>query len=252
VTTPSGDVALGLVHSHDVTYSFHRSVLGVMLHDLEHDRRLLHDIAVKCGSGGLVEARNQTAAAFLSGPAEWLWVVDTDMGFAPDTLDRLLAAADPVERPIVGALCFAWIEGEQDGMGGWLCGTRPTIFQFGEVAGEKTFAAVSEYPPDQLVRCAATGSACILIHRGVLEAITEGHGPTWYDRIATGAGRLLGEDISFCARAGSVGAAVHVHTGVHTNHQKTVWVSHHQHPPAQAEGFLVGESGPELFEVPTR
>ena len=34
------------------------------------------------------------------------------MGFAPDTINRLLEAADPVERPVVGGLCFTQREEE--------------------------------------------------------------------------------------------------------------------------------------------
>lgn len=250
MTAGTRDVVVACIHSHDVTYSWHRSMMGTVLYDQENGRRLANDISVKCGSGGLVEARNEAVAAFLSGPGDWLWTVDTDMGWAPDALHRLLEVADPESRPVVGALCFAWIESEPDGMGGWLCGTRPTIFQFGEhpEAG-KTFAAVQEYPADTLVQCAATGAACILMHRSTLEAMHAEHGPTWYDRIRSENGKLLGEDISFCARAASVGATVHVHTGVPTNHQKTVWISHHQHPPAtpqpstQVETFDLADLG---------
>ena len=58
-------------------------------------------------AAGLVDSRNTVVAAFLDGTDDdWFWWLDDDMGFAPDTLDRLRLAADPVERPIVGALCF--------------------------------------------------------------------------------------------------------------------------------------------------
>jgi hypothetical protein len=234
----SGDVVLAYVHSNEVAYSWHASLVDLVMHDVSHDRRLSHRIAVKCSSGGLVEARNQCAAEFLAGPGDWLFILDTDMGFAPDTLDRLLQVADPTSRPVVGALCFAWLEAEPDGLGGYRCGTRPTVFQFHQdETGRRVFAAVSEYPADAVVPVAATGSACIVWHRSVLEAIAAEYGPTWYDRIPAPAessdGRaLLSEDISACARAGAVGAPVHVHTGVATNHQKTTWIGPADHPPS--------------------
>lgn len=230
-----GDTVAAWVHSHDVAYSWHSSMMGAVTWDMSHDSRLSQRIAVKCGAGGLVEARNEVAASFLGTGAEWLWITDTDMGFAPDTLDRLLAAADPVAAPVVGALCFAWLETDPDGLGGYRCGTRPTIFQFAEVDDQKVFAAAATYPPDELLQVAATGSACLVIHRTALERVHEAYGATWYERIPAAGGKLLGEDISFCARVGSLQMPVFVHTGIHTNHQKRAWISHHDHDPAPAQ-----------------
>ena len=54
-------------------------------------------MGVRYGTGGIVEARNTVARRFLSRDrADWLFWIDTDMGFAPDTIDRLIANADPV------------------------------------------------------------------------------------------------------------------------------------------------------------
>src|SRR6266851_7622422 len=43
-------------------------------------------------------ARNKISADFLTRPAAWLLMCDTDMVFGGDALDRLIAAADPAER----------------------------------------------------------------------------------------------------------------------------------------------------------
>src|SRR5258707_2607111 len=51
-------------------------------------------------------ARNKICADFLTRPAPWLLMVDTDMVFAADALDRLIDAADPAKRPLLGALCW--------------------------------------------------------------------------------------------------------------------------------------------------
>lgn len=235
-SSTGGDVVLAYVHSNEVAYSWHASLVDLVMHDVSHHRRLSHRIAVKCSSGNLVKARNQCAAEFLAGTGEWLFILDTDMGFAADILDRLLEVADPSSRPVVGALCFAWLEAEPDGLGGYRCGTRPTIFQFHETpAGGRVFAAVSEYPPATVLPVAATGSAAIVWHRSTLEAIAAQYGPSWYDRIPApgenGEPDELSEDISACARAAAVGASVHVHTGVATNHQKTTWIGPADHPP---------------------
>jgi hypothetical protein len=85
---------------------------------------------------------------------------------------------------------------------------------------------IADYPVNALVDVAATGSACILIHRSVFEAIREEYGDTWYDRVPNPyVGELHGEDISFCLRAGALGFPVHVHTGIRTTHLKHIWLS---------------------------
>ncbi len=223
----SDTVTLAYVHDTEVAASFHDSLVNLLLLDAANEQRVVRGgyIAVRYGTGGITAARNQVAEAFLVQSADWLFVVDTDMGFAPDTLERLLAAADPAERPIMGALCFAWRELEADGLSGYRCQPRPTIFEYVPTAEGDKFMGVSQYAPDTVVQCAGTGSACILIHRSVIERIHDAYGPTWYERIKGTDGSLLGEDISFCVRAGACGIPIHVHTGVKTSHLKQLWVS---------------------------
>lgn len=199
-------------------------------------------VSIRYGSGGLVEARNKAVAAFLDGDADWLWWVDTDMGFAPDTVARLLEVADPVERPIVGALCFASKETAPDGFGGFLVEPRPTIFDWrADAAGRLGFMGRVDYRANSVVRCAATGSACILIHRSVFERI----GGNWYGQLLNeSTGQLQGEDMSFCARAVQAGFPVYVHTGVRTTHHKHVWLGERQYldwfqPPPATERVTV-------------
>jgi hypothetical protein len=186
---------------------------------------------MRCGTGGIVTARNETAARFLDGDAEWLWIVDTDMGFRPDTLERLLAAADPVARPVVGALCFAQMEHAPDGMGGYHTRAAPTLYQWGrDGAGREGFAVWTDYPRDQLVRVGATGAACMVVHRSALAAVAEQYGPEWYTRMTVpSSGQQLGEDLSFCARLGALDIPVHVHTGVKTSHLKPIWLAEEHH-----------------------
>jgi hypothetical protein len=181
---------------------------------------------MKCGAGGLDRGRTLTVEQFLrERDAEWLFWVDADMGFAPDTVERLLAVADPVERPIVGALCFALKETTTDGLGGYRTEPRPTILDWRDDGEKAGFQGRSWYPVNELVKCAGTGSACILIHRSVFERIAAEHGPVWYDRIKNpSTGDLISEDLSFCVRAGLAGFPVYVHTGVRTTHQKTLWL----------------------------
>jgi hypothetical protein len=220
-TGPRHDVVVAYAHPNDVQANFFESFVEMMVWDLSHNQRLSHRIGMRTSSGGLVEARNQVASEFLKSDAEWLFWIDTDMGFAPDTLDQLLAVAHKDDRPIVGALCFAWKETRTDGLFGFRCVSRPTILNWVEHDGVQTFMGVLEVPDNEVVKCAATGMACIVIHRSAFEAIGD---RDWYNRIKGTDGSMLGEDISFCVRAGARGIPVHVHTGIPTNHQKTLWV----------------------------
>lgn len=221
-------VTLAYVHDTEVAYSFHHSLVNLLLFDAGEQGRIMQGgyNAIRCArSGNLAEARNQAAEAFLATQAgDWLFWIDTDMGFAPDTVERLLAAADPEERPIMGGLCFAQREISQDDMNGYRTVPRFTILDWVETSKGKRFMGRSTYPVNSIVQCAGTGSACILIHRSVLERIADEFGPKWYTQIPGDDGMLLGEDISFCIRAGAVGIPVHVDTSVKTTHLKSLWL----------------------------
>lgn len=223
----TGSVCLAYVHDTDVAYSFHDSIINLLMFDASTRGRILEGgyIAVRCArSSDLVDARNHAVKTFLERPADWLFFVDTDMGFAPDTIERLIEVADPTSRPIVGGLCFAQKETAQDGLSGYRTAPRVTILDWVDTDGGPVFMGRARYPVNTVVKCAGTGAACILIHRSVLERIRDENGPTWFDRVPGGGGKLLGEDVSFCVRAGALDIPVHVHTGVRTTHLKTVWL----------------------------
>jgi hypothetical protein len=230
---PSSAVTVAYTHSNNVTYSWHHSIVELIGWDMANHARILRGgyVAMRCGTDGLVEGRNRAVREFLAdGRADWLFWADTDQGFEPDTVDRLIEAADPHLRPIVGALCFSQREIDADGMGGWRCAPTPTVFDWAKIQTEtgeqQGFAVRWDYPPDTVLRCAGTGSACILIHRSAFEAVRNKCGPSWYDKIPNiTTGQRISEDLSFCVRAGALGIPIHVHTGVRTTHMKTVWVA---------------------------
>lgn len=170
------------------------------------------------------EMRNGAATFLLDqSEAEWLLFIDSDMGFDPDAVELLLAAADPVNAPVIGALCFGLRKQESDGQGGWRGVPFPTVMDW----DGKGFQVRYGYTPNVITRVAATGAAFLLIHRSVLEAMRAEAGDTWFDRarMHTEDAGLMGEDISFCARLGRMGIPIHVHTGVRTSHLKPVWVN---------------------------
>jgi len=221
-------VTIAYLHANQVAHSWYASMLQLIMDDVAGPRRLLAGgvLAIRCPSAGLLPpARNRVIGHFLRGNADWLWMVDTDMGFGPDTVEQLITAADPETRPIVGGLCFAQRELGDDGYGGQQVIPTPTIFDWvTDGDGMGGFEVRAAYQRDALVRCDGTGAACLLIHRGVLERMQELYGPTWFDRIPARDGSV-GEDLSFCMRARELGIPIHVHTGVRTTHMKTRWLS---------------------------
>lgn len=230
-----GTVCLAYVHPNEVAHSWHLSMMDLLMYDAAHAQRIVRGgfLAMRCGTGGLITARNDVAASFLQRDAEWLFWIDTDMGFAADTVDRLIAAADRAERPIVGGLCFAQHEYATDGLGGFRTRPRPTLYRWAKTGEQAGFAAWEDYPRDELVEVAATGSACLLIHRDVLVKVAEQYGPAWYARMQNpDTGQLLSEDLSFCAKAVACGFPIHVDTRVKTSHLKPIWLSEADYPPA--------------------
>lgn len=222
-------VALAYVHDKDVTHSFHDSLTNMVLWDAggpQHFFGVVNPLKMRCSLSveALVGARNKVAQQVVDGSYDWLFWIDTDMGFEPDIVHRLVSAADPTTRPIVGGLCFANREGDADGFSGFETHAVPTILDWSETRTPRGYVNRAWYLPNALTECDATGSACLLIHRSVLERIRDECGPVWYDQELGDQG-LISEDISFCRRAKAAGYPIFVLASARTTHMKTTWLS---------------------------
>jgi len=221
-------IALAYVHGTEVAHSWHQCLMASVAHDVANDQRLIGGgwLATKYGTGGIVQARNDTAAQFIGmDHVDWLLWVDTDMGWEADAFDRLLEVADPKERPIVGGLCFMNKETGPDGLGGYLIEAAPTIFDWFDNGEQQGYTVRRDYERDTLVRCAGTGSAFVLIHKSVFTRIADEYGPSWYSPIFNhSTGTWISEDLSLCTRASALEIPVHVHTGIKTSHFKHMWL----------------------------
>jgi glycosyltransferase involved in cell wall biosynthesis len=166
-------VAYGYVHGdQNEAHSFLNSLELLRQFDAQSMQLLAGKYELRCGQQGLVQARNQMAAAFVQSDHEWILIVDADMGFKPDALYRLLEAAHPEHRRIVGGLCFIARQFDHDGYNGYRVRPMPTLMDFREDAnGTPQFMSMPLYPVNKVVPVAATGSAFILIHRSVFEEI---------------------------------------------------------------------------------
>ncbi|HEY6013468.1 MAG TPA: hypothetical protein VIU37_05665 [Candidatus Limnocylindrales bacterium] len=212
----AGSIVIGYLHAGQISAYFTQSILGTVLYDRVHGRRVA-GILNEWSSANVSNARNKIVTQFLegyAGVADWLLFIDSDMGWDPNAHERLLAVADPAKAPIVGGLCFGTSE---DAL-------FPTIYSMGALKDERPITMrLLDYPEDTMLRCAATGAAFVLIHRTVLEQMREAaFNPAfpWFQETEL-SGQPCSEDITFCLRAGLLGMPVHVHTGVHIGHHKS-------------------------------
>ncbi len=226
------DVAVGYLHPNgNIDSNFAKCLRNLADYDRQTNGRLGPHLEMVSGAN-IVTARNLVVRQFLETSATWLFLIDSDMTFAPTVVDQLLDAADVNERPIVGGLCFALSSGE-----GQLI--VPTIYNFN---GEGRMVRQYGYPENTLFPVAGTGAACLLVHRRVFEGILEKtvteqlaaatgmpvgqrmFGPPWpwFAETATGPdwGDTAGEDLTFCVRAGACGFPIFVDTRVKIGHVK--------------------------------
>src|SRR5690606_26137753 len=128
-----------------------------------------------------------------------------------DTVSRLVASADPVARPVMGALAFALRRTGPGETGTYsqVYDIIPTLHQYVELGDEVGCLPITDYPRDQVTRVAGTGAACLLIHRTVLHRIRRKHGDVWFDPVVHSTGdrgkpRRFSEDLSFCVRVAEI------------------------------------------------
>jgi len=236
-------VCIGTPHLNDAGWNYVESLWRMGAYDKANGDHLLHNSGLMNNgsfapvwgrSMELSHARNTSAAAFLASESDWLLWIDTDIGFEPDALEKLLAVADPQTAPIVGGLCF--IEGDysHDFRGGLRSSLAPTLYDWAWVEPKSGMPGAYKMVTRQdwtggVARVGATGCGFLLTHRSVYEKIgawlrEQGAPPNiWFERIPGPDGERCGEDVSFCLRAHQVGLPVMVHTGVVTTHQKTAW-----------------------------
>jgi len=212
---PPQHVAVGYVRGVLVHGEFMESLLAL---SRKHGGARV-DVFLRAPSGpNISEARNLVVRRFLEEcRASWLLMCDTDMVFTPADVDRLVQAADPVARPVLGALCYS-----QDGETGE---KRPTMYELVQEdgGGQVGFARYKAWPEDVCMPVGATGAAFLLMHRDALAAVEKASGDRaapWFRESVIGAA-LVGEDLTFCLRCAAAQVPVHVHTGVKAGHMKT-------------------------------
>jgi hypothetical protein len=229
-----GSAVVGFLDDGHWSACFGLSYRDMLLRDALAERRIVREggreLRQVTGAGGIASSRNKVAAAFLDHTdGEWLAFIDTDMGFAPDSIDRLIASADKTGAGVIGALCFAGLR-RKPAEGNPLYAERflvqPTLYDWVELDDEAGFRPRVGYERDAVQRVDATGAAFLLIRRTVLASMRETAGDAWFEPVsipgaAPGGGRrTFSEDMSFCLRLGFAGVPCYVDTAVKTTHEK--------------------------------
>ena len=216
-------VVVSWLFPQDVSGQFTGSLVNMLGYDLHvAGGRVLNGggfIPISSGPN-LSTARNKQVTAFLEMDADWLLIVDSDMAFEPDALERLMVEADPVRAPVVGGLCF----GKKQLPDGTL-EYFPTMYGFDS---ELRSFRYNEWPDNTMFPVNGTGTAFLLIHRSVLEAMRDkfqDRAPwVWFEEVNF-SGQIFSEDVTFCVRAQQCGFPIHVHTGVEILHMKPEAIS---------------------------
>lgn len=209
-TTP--DLLIATPTSHHMTAHTAGSLLRTVRDARLRDR--VEDVVLWLSGPLIANARNDIVRHFLATEAEWLLQVDADMNFDPEDLLRLLEAADPQDRPILGAMCAGT---------GQLRAGDPVLAEAGWLDAGGAYPVLAE-PTGDVIEVDFTGAGMLLMHRSVFPTIAAAQPSVvapWFAE-AEHNGRLDGEDWEFCRRARAAGIPVHVHSGVCIGHLKSI------------------------------
>lgn len=234
-------VAVCYPYGHEVSARFSHSKDELLVFDAANRRRIIGRLSNSSGAN-ITNARNEIVERALKLPnLDWLWWIDTDMVFPPDTLERLIETAHPEKRPIVGGLCFSLQNGNR---------ARPTIYQ---IRADGRVGVQWDYPPNTLVEVDATGTGCLLVHRSVFEAMAGKHNAAfpWFMESALG-DLPIGEDITFCLRARTLGFPIFVDTRVKVGHEKPFVVDEEMYRAQRAAKALEPPQEPTYAVIASR
>lgn len=162
-------------------------------------------------------ARNGLAATMRG---DWLFTLDTDHEFEPDTLARLLNSAQRLDADVISGFYryrsqphapVAYLWSDQPGLAnpiGWWEPGKP-VFQVD-----------------------ATGGGCLLVHRRIFDMIRAELGEDPFDprRSHRGGGPVMGEDLSFFDRLHQLGVPAWLDTSIRADHLR--WA------PVKDEDFM--------------
>ncbi len=158
---------------------------------------------------------------------DWLFLMDSDQTFQPDTLERLLSWDLPIVsglyfkspgKPVPHAYSYAWQEGGH--LYSALIGQVGKYLQQHKEALAKAGPAVTlPCKREELIEADGVGGGCLLIHRRVFNALEKPY-------FECNAGTFFGEDFYFCRKVRAAGFKIYVDPGVICGHKAKDLISH--------------------------
>lgn len=139
--------------------------------------------------GSLIyDSRNRLAALAVDMDADYILWLDSDMVFAPDTLERMMKVLD--EHPEIDILSGLYFRRAQP--------FTPVLFSKLEQTADDVLEWADVHDmPDELFEVAGCGFGCVLMRTDcLLDIAAKEHGGKWFTPIAN-----AGEDCAFCIRA---------------------------------------------------
>lgn len=144
---------------------------------------------------------------------EWILWVDSDIVLTADVLEKVWAAADKDERPVVTGTYFISKENERS-----LMAPYPAVFNWTD--SDYVVSYVHPLPKDAVIKVGAAGFGFVLMHRNSITAMRKVHGAIPYFN-ETGVGeQFVSEDINFFRLMGQAGVPLYTHTGAVVQHMK--------------------------------
>ncbi len=148
------------------------------------------------------DARNGLAEAFLASPTEWMFWMDSDMLFPPETLIELIKVAEEKEAKFVTGVYYQrkgnnmpclWTRGAELS-NGELSAMGSIKAQQNKYVGAFTFPHPDKKDPFKIH---AAGFGCILVHRSIFEKMDR----PWFKFLPG----TCSEDFYFCVNAKELG-----------------------------------------------
>jgi len=179
---------IGVPMMENVHYEFVASLAGVLINKQE-EMKLVMPICKE-----ISDARNEIVE---NREGNWVWFIDSDHIFAPDTLNRLRAR----KLAICGAIAYT---------------KKPPFVPciYAERGGDgKHHAVLYPWPMDRPFEVGMTGTGCILINNKVFEDVTA----PWFEY-----NKDMGEDMYFLTRAKEKGHHIIVDPTIPLGHMTSM------------------------------
>jgi hypothetical protein len=202
-------VSIGYASGSTVVAEFAQSL--AILASYDSSKYTLNQILKQ--SGSLIDDnRNQLVQRFLlSTPSEWLMMLDTDLSFDYDIIDKLLEMAAVTDAKI----CAGWYN-----MRIWHQNEikpLPTVYH--SIDDEKSKIHIWSENDPVYIQADAVAAGMLLIHRSVLEAMRPVVDP-YYFKFDHKSRATITEDIHFCKNTKLLGYPIYVHKEVRALHYK--------------------------------